>query len=128
MCPRRTPISKKTRPSTTKSIVCATAATSALFERRDVIIVASVSCIYGLGSPEDYLGLTLSLKHGDLGQRDRDKILRRLVAVQYQRNDVGFTRGTFRVRGDVVEIIPVYNENIIRLEFFGDEIDRISWK
>ena len=99
------------------------AATSALFERRDVIIVASVSCIYGLGSPEDYLGLTLSLKHGDL--RDRDKILRRLVAVQYQRNDVGFTRGTFRVRGDVVEIIPVYNENIIRLEFFGDEIDRI---
>ena len=99
------------------------AATSALFERRDVIIVASVSCIYGLGSPEDYLGLTLSLKHGDL--RDRDKILRRLVAVQYQRNDTGFTRGTFRVRGDVVEIIPVYNENIIRLEFFGDEIDRI---
>ncbi|NLN16394.1 MAG: excinuclease ABC subunit UvrB [Firmicutes bacterium] len=99
------------------------AATSALFERRDVIIVASVSCIYGLGSPEDYLGLTLSLKHGDL--RDRDKILRRLVAVQYQRNDIGFTRGTFRVRGDVVEIIPVYNENIIRLEFFGDEIDRI---
>ncbi|MGI6034227.1 MAG: excinuclease ABC subunit UvrB [Limnochordia bacterium] len=99
------------------------AATSALFERRDVIIVASVSCIYGLGSPEDYVGLTLSLKHGDL--RDRDKILRRLVAIQYQRNDVGFTRGTFRVRGDVVEIIPVYNENVIRMEFFGDEVDRI---
>ena len=99
------------------------AATSALFERRDVIIVASVSCIYGLGSPDDYLGMTLSLKHGDF--RDRDNILRRLVGIQYQRNDVGFTRGTFRVRGDVIEIIPVYNENVIRIELFGDEVDRI---
>lgn len=99
------------------------AATSALFERRDVIIVASVSCIYGLGSPEDYVGMTLSLKNGEL--RDRDKILRRLVGIQYQRNDIGFKRGTFRVRGDVIEIIPVYNENIVRIELFGDEVDRI---
>lgn len=99
------------------------AATSALFERRDVIIVASVSCIYGLGSPEDYVGMTLSLQHGDF--RDRDKILRRLVGIRYERNDVGFRRGTFRVRGDVIEIIPVYNENVIRIELFGDEVDRI---
>lgn len=99
------------------------AATSALFERRDVIIVASVSCIYGLGSPEDYVGMTLSLKHGDF--RDRDRILRRLVGIQYQRNDVGFTRGTFRVRGDVIEIIPVYDESVLRIELFGDEVDRI---
>ena len=99
------------------------AATSALFERRDVIIVASVSCIYGLGSPEDYVGMTLSLKHGDF--RDRDRILRRLVGIQYHRNDVGFTRGTFRVRGDVIEIIPVYEETVLRIELFGDEVDRI---
>ncbi|NLW59726.1 MAG: excinuclease ABC subunit UvrB [Firmicutes bacterium] len=99
------------------------ASTSALFERRDVLIVASVSCIYGLGSPEDYQGMTLSLKHGDT--RNRDKILRRLVGIQYTRNDVGFTRGTFRVRGDVIEIIPVYGETVIRIELFGDEIDRI---
>ncbi|MGE5559098.1 MAG: excinuclease ABC subunit UvrB [Bacillota bacterium] len=100
------------------------AATSSLFERRDVIIVASVSCIYGLGSPEDYLGMTLSLSHGQF--RDRDQILRRLVGIQYTRNDVGFTRGTFRVRGDVIEIIPVYGENIIRIEMFGEEIERIT--
>lgn len=98
-------------------------ATSSLFERRDVLIVSSVSCIYGLGSPEDYKGMTLSLTHGDL--RDRDKILRRLVGIQYTRNDLGFTRGTFRVLGDVIEIIPVYGENIIRIELFGDEVDRI---
>lgn len=99
------------------------AATSALFERRDVVIVASVSCIYGLGSPEDYVAMTLSLKHGDF--RDRDKILRKLVGIQYTRNDVGFTRGTFRVRGDVIEIVPAYEENVIRIELFGDEVDRI---
>jgi len=99
------------------------AATTALFERRDVIIVASVSCIYGLGSPEDYVGMRLSVKYGDI--RDRDNILRRLVGIQYQRNDLGYKRGTFRVRGDVVEIIPVYGENIIRIEFFGDEVERI---
>ena len=99
------------------------AATSSLFERRDVLIVASVSCIYGLGSPEDYKGMTLSLTNGDL--RDRDKILRRLVGIQYTRNDLGFTRGTFRVRGDVIEVIPIYGENIVRIELFGDEVEKI---
>jgi excinuclease ABC subunit B len=99
------------------------AATSALLSRKDVVIVASVSCIYGLGSPEDYESLTLSLKSGEF--RERDQILRRLVGIQYSRNDIGFTRGTFRVRGDVIEIIPVYGESIIRIELFGDEIDKI---
>jgi excinuclease ABC subunit B len=99
------------------------AATSALLSRKDVIIVASVSCIYGLGSPEDYEALTLSLKPGEF--RERDQILRRLVGIQYSRNDIGFTRGTFRVRGDVIEIIPVYGESIIRMELFGDEVDKI---
>jgi len=99
------------------------AATSALFERRDVIIVASVSCIFGLGSPDDYVGMTLSLRHGDF--RDRDNILRRLVGIHYERNDVGFKRGTFRVRGDTIEIFPAYSENVLRIEFFGDEVDRI---
>jgi excinuclease ABC subunit B len=100
------------------------AATSALFERRDVVIVASVSCIYGLGSPEDYVGMTFSLKNGEY--RDRDHILRRLVGIQYERNDIGFRRGTFRVRGDVIEIIPVGSETVIRIEMFGDEIERIQ--
>ncbi|NLM41562.1 MAG: excinuclease ABC subunit UvrB [Firmicutes bacterium] len=100
------------------------AATSALFERRDVVIVASVSCIYGLGSPEDYVGMTFALKNGEY--RDRDHILRRLVGIQYERNDVGFRRGTFRVRGDVIEIIPVGSETVIRIEMFGDEIERIQ--
>lgn len=99
------------------------AATSALFERRDVIIVASVSCIYGLGSPEDYMGMTLSLENGEF--RDRDHILRRLVGIQYERNDIGFERGTFRVRGDVIEIIPASSDHVIRIELFGDEVDRI---
>ncbi len=99
------------------------AATSALFERRDVLIVASVSCIYGLGSPEDYKGLTITLRRGEW--QERDKFLRRLVGIQYSRNDLGFSRGTFRVRGDVVEIIPAYEENIIRIQFFGDEVERI---
>lgn len=99
------------------------AATSAMLQRKDVIIVASVSCIYGLGSPEDYESLTLSIKSGDF--RDRDQILRRLVGIQYSRNDIGFTRGTFRVRGDVIEIIPANAENVIRLDLFGDEVDRI---
>jgi excinuclease ABC subunit B len=100
------------------------AATSALFERRDVIIVASVSCIYGLGSPEDYVGMTFSLRNGEF--RDRDHILRRLVGIQYQRNDVALRRGTFRVRGDVVEIMPVGSESVIRIEMFGDEIEAIQ--
>ncbi|WP_132017715.1 excinuclease ABC subunit UvrB [Hydrogenispora ethanolica] len=99
------------------------AATSSLFQRKDVIIVASVSCIYGLGSPEDYEAMTLSLKSGEF--KERNQILRRLVGIQYSRNDLGFTRGTFRVRGDVIEIIPVYGENIIRIELFGDEVERI---
>jgi len=99
------------------------AATSSLLQRKDVIIVASVSCIYGLGSPEDYEALTLSIKSGDF--RERNQILRRLVGIQYSRNDVGFTRGTFRVRGDVIEIIPAYGENIIRIDLFGDEVEKI---
>jgi excinuclease ABC subunit B len=99
------------------------AATAALLQRKDVIIVASVSCIYGLGSPEDYEALTLSIKSGDF--RERGQILRRLVGIQYSRNDVGFTRGTFRVRGDIIEVIPAYGENIIRIELFGDEVEQI---
>ena len=99
------------------------ATTSSLLSRNDVIIVASVSCIYGLGSPEDYEALTLSLKSGEF--RERGQLIRRLVGIQYSRNDLGFSRGTFRVRGDVIEIIPVYGENIIRIELFGDEVDKI---
>jgi len=99
-------------------------ATCALFERRDVIIVASVSCIYGLGDPEQYSTLVLSLRQG--AEYDRDAVLRRLVDIQYERNDVNFTRGTFRVRGDVVEIFPAGNsEQAIRVDFFGDEIERL---
>lgn len=99
-------------------------ATMSLFERRDVIIVASVSCIYGLGDPEDYLELTVSVRPGMT--IDRDDFLRKLVSIQYVRNDVAFQRGTFRVRGDVVDIFPVSSdEEAIRVEFFGDEIDRI---
>lgn len=99
-------------------------ATSALFERRDVIIVASVSCIYGLGSPDEYRGMVLSLRQGQ--QRDRDEILRKLVEIQYERNDVNFVRGKFRVRGDVIEVFPAgYGEKAVRIELFGDEVDRI---
>lgn len=100
-------------------------ATSSLFERNDVIIVASVSCIYGLGNPEEYRSLVLSLRKGM--EKDRDQLLRDMVDIQYARNDINFTRGTFRVRGDVVEIFPASrDENCIRVEFFGDEIDRIT--
>lgn len=99
-------------------------ATSALLERPDVIIVASVSCIYGLGSPEDYRELVLSLRVGM--ERERDSILRKLVEIQYDRNDVNFVRGKFRVRGDVIEIFPAnQSEQAIRVEMFGDEIERI---
>ncbi|HFJ9425731.1 TPA: excinuclease ABC subunit B [Bacillus cereus] len=99
-------------------------ATSALFERDDVIIVASVSCIYGLGSPEEYRELVVSLRVGM--EKDRNQLLRELVDVQYGRNDIDFKRGTFRVRGDVVEIFPAsLDEHCIRIEFFGDGIDRI---
>lgn len=100
-------------------------ATSALLERRDVIIVASVSCIYGLGSPEEYREQTLSLRVGN--NYDRDEILRKLVEIQYERNDINFRRGTFRVRGDSIEILPANSsERAIRIELFGDEVDRIS--
>lgn len=100
-------------------------ATAALFERRDVIVVASVSCIYGLGNPNEYRDLVLSLRPGMT--RDRDEILRKLVDIQYERNDVNFVRGTFRVRGDVVEIFPAAStEKAIRVEMFGDQIDRIA--
>ena len=99
-------------------------ATCSLAERRDVIVVASVSCIYGLGAPEEYYRLALSLRPGDV--MDRDELMRRLVAIQYQRKDVDFNRSSFRVRGDVVEIFPAQNSDIIvRVEFFGDEIERI---
>ncbi|GGE81635.1 excinuclease ABC subunit UvrB [Priestia taiwanensis] len=99
-------------------------ATSSLFEREDVIIIASVSCIYGLGSPEEYRELVVSLRVGM--EKGRDELLRQLVDIQYARNDIDFQRGTFRVRGDVVEIFPVSrDEQCIRVEFFGDEIDRI---
>ena len=100
-------------------------ATSALAERRDVIIVASVSCIYGLGSPIDYKEMVISLRPGM--EKDRDDVIRQLVTLQYDRNDMDFKRGTFRVRGDVLEIFPVTSQDrAIRVEFFGDEIDRIT--
>ncbi|MCM3727642.1 excinuclease ABC subunit UvrB [Neobacillus cucumis] len=99
-------------------------ATSSLFERKDVIIIASVSCIYGLGSPEEYREMVLSLRTGM--EIERNQLLHRLVDIQYERNDIDFKRGTFRVRGDVVEIFPVSrDEHCVRVEFFGDEIDRI---
>ncbi|NHM32390.1 excinuclease ABC subunit UvrB [Neobacillus terrae] len=99
-------------------------ATSSLFERKDVIIIASVSCIYGLGSPEEYRDMVLSLRTGM--EIERNQLLHRLVDIQYERNDIDFKRGTFRVRGDVVEIFPVSrDEHCMRVEFFGDEIDRI---
>lgn len=100
-------------------------ATSSLFERRDVIIVASVSCIYGLGSPSEYGSMVLSLRTGM--EKSRDEILHKLVDIQYQRNDINFVRGTFRVRGDIIEIFPIANnERAIRVELFGDEIERIT--
>lgn len=100
-------------------------ATAALTERRDVIVVASVSCIYGLGSPDEYQGMSLSLRPGM--ERDRDDVIRALIDMQYDRNEMDFKRGTFRVRGDVVEIIPAdWGDTAVRVEFFGDEVDRIT--
>ena len=98
-------------------------ATRALFERRDVLIVASVSCIYGLGSPEAYFGMLLALERGQ--RIDRDAILRKLVEIQYERNDHDFARGVFRVRGDIIEVYPSYDEQGIRIELFGDEVDEL---
>ena len=100
-------------------------ATAALSERKDVIIIASVSCIYGLGSPIDYQEMVISLRPGMI--KDRDDVIKKLIEIQYDRNDMDFKRGTFRVRGDVVEIFPAYSEKIAyRVEFFGDEVDRIT--
>src|SRR4026208_2127481 len=100
-------------------------ATRSLCEGRDVVIVASVSCIYGLGSPEAYYGMLLPL---EVGQRiDRDQILRKLVEIQYERNDTEFGRGTFRVRGDIVEVVPSYEEHGPRIGLFGDEVDELAW-
>lgn len=99
-------------------------ATRGLFERRDVVVVASVSCIYGLGDPDAYYGMLIMLERGQ--QMSRGTLLKRLVEVQYARNDIEFTRGTFRVRGDVVEVYPVYQDQAIRIEFWGDEIDSLS--
>jgi excinuclease ABC subunit B len=99
-------------------------ATSALFERRDVLIVASVSCIYGLGNPEEYKKLTISLREGM--HKDRDEIIKKLVEIQYERNEINFVRDTFRVRGDVLDVFPASSSDKgIRIEFFGDEIERI---
>ena len=100
-------------------------ATSALLSRRDVVVVSSVSCIYGLGTPQSYLDRSVWLKEGE--EIDRDQFLRLLVDIQYARNDIAFTRGTFRVKGDVVDIIPAYEEKAVRVEFFGDEIDSLYY-
>ena len=100
-------------------------ATAALSERRDVIIVASVSCIYGLGSPIDYKEMVISLRPGMI--KDRDEVIKKLIEIQYDRNEMDFKRGTFRVHGDVLEIFPAYSEKVAyRIEFFGDEVDRIT--
>ncbi|WP_104117328.1 excinuclease ABC subunit UvrB [Arthrobacter sp. B1805] len=98
-------------------------ATNALLTRRDVIVVATVSCIYGLGTPEEYINKMVTLRRGD--QMNRDELLRQFVGMQYTRNDIDFHRGTFRVRGDTVEIIPMYEEHALRIEFFGDEVENI---
>ena len=98
-------------------------ATNSLLTRRDVIVVSTVSCIYGLGTPQEYVDRMVQLRVGQ--EWDRDKLLRRLVEIQYTRNDMSFTRGTFRVRGDTLEVFPVYEELAIRVEFFGDEVERL---
>src|SRR5258706_3679632 len=98
-------------------------ATNSLLTRRDTIVVSSVSCIYGLGTPQEYVDRMLKVKLGDT--IERDKLLRKLVGMQYNRNDLAFTRGTFRVRGDTIEIIPMYEELAVRIEMFGDEIERL---
>ncbi|MCZ6767227.1 MAG: DEAD/DEAH box helicase family protein, partial [bacterium] len=99
-------------------------AASSLMTRRDVIVVASVSCIYGLGSPESFKQMTVVLETGS--EIERDEFLRRLVEIQYSRNDVGFTRGSFRVRGDIIEVRPAYEEEALRIELFGDTIESLS--
>ena len=98
-------------------------ATNSLLTRRDVLVVATVSAIYGLGTPQEYVDRMVRLRVGD--EVDRDTMLRRLVQIQYARNDLSFTRGTFRVRGDTVEVFPMYEEHPVRIEFFGDEVERL---
>src|SRR4029079_9977234 len=100
-------------------------ATMSLLTRRDVVVVATVSAIYGLGTPDEYLDRAVKVSVGE--EIERDKLLRRLVEIQYARNDMAFNRGTFRVRGDTLEIIPAYEEMAIRIEFFGDEIERLAY-
>ena len=100
-------------------------ATQSLLTRRDVVVVATVSCIYGLGTPQEYVDRALKIKLGE--SRDRDELLRTLVTEQYTRNDLSFTRGTFRVRGDTIEIFPVYEELAVRIEMFGDEVERLYY-
>src|SRR5258708_6541646 len=100
-------------------------ATMSLLTRRDVVVVASVSCIYGLGTPQEYVDRMVRLRVGE--EVDRDRLLRRFVDVQYSRNDLAFTRGTFRVRGDTIEVFPVYQEHAVRIEMFCDEIERLYW-
>src|SRR6185437_15473564 len=97
--------------------------TNSLLSRRDVVVVSSVSCIYGLGAPEEYLRNMVALQVGE--RYDRDALIRQFIAMQYNRNDVDFSRGNFRVRGDTIEIIPVYEEHAIRIELFGDEIEAL---
>ena len=99
-------------------------ATNSLLTRRDVVVVASVSCIYGLGTPQEYVDRMVRLRRGE--EIERNSLLRKFVDIQYTRNDIAFQRGTFRVRGDTVEIIPVYEEYAVRIEFFGDSIDQIG--
>jgi excinuclease ABC subunit B len=100
-------------------------ATMSLLTRRDVIVVASVSCIYGLGTPQEYVDRSVRLRVGD--EIERDKLLRQFVDIQYTRNDLAFTRGTFRVRGDTVEVFPAYEELAVRIEMFGDEVERLYY-
>jgi DNA repair protein RadC len=123
--PTRTPISKRTAAINDEIDRLRLSATFSLLERRDVIVVSSVSCIYGLGEPEDFAGMVVSLR---VGGAEPDELLLRLVEIRYERNDVAFERNMFRVRGDTVEIYPAYlpKDSAIRVEFFGDEIDRIS--
>ena len=99
-------------------------ATNSLLTRRDVIVVATVSCIYGLGTPQEYVDRMVRLRVGE--EIERNALLRRFVDIQYKRNDLAFERGTFRVRGDTIEIIPMYEELAVRIEMFGDEIERIT--
>src|SRR3712207_7779908 len=99
-------------------------ATMSLLTRRDVVVVASVSCIYGLGTPQEYVDRMVRLRVGE--EIERDKLLRKFVDVQYTRNDLAFTRGTFRVRGDTVEVFPVYQECALRIEMFGDDVERLT--